>query len=325
MTPTDLDDRIRTLVHDIADTAPAPLPFTDLDDGQTARERPAERSRRRGPLVAAAAGLALILAITGVVALVRPGPSTRPTTPADGGLPTHELIEYSQSTQVRCADGTDAKLTGAFDRMTFETWADPAIHRYRMRVTYPDASTRDVIAVGNPWFPAQLFVRGTVSGRELTCADFRSLGAEPGQYAFWSLSPMAPIPDRGTGPPQVVQYFDEGVKQPGSHADSRGRVADLWKETIGDTTISANGASHQGRQTTEWYVDAGTGRVLERTWVNQVDGVGTFSSREVLIGADTGPATDDVFATAGYINVPQAPGPSATPTTVVSTTTTLAP
>ncbi len=314
-----LDDRIHQTVTTMLRAAPDPLPFEQLSAPRVVREARPLGLRRRN-LVAAVGALGVVAAIVGIAVLVSYGETTGTPTSTSSGLPTYQRTEYSQSIGASCNDDAPPLSSGEFDAMTFESWADHDGRRYRMRVTYPDGSTRDVVALGDPWSPTELYVRGEARGRRVLCSDHRSTGGEPGDAAFWSLSPMAEIPRRPDGVPQVLQYSDLGVREPGRTEDSRGRAADLWRSAVSGTHESSAGDVRALRQENNWFVDPATGLVLERNWSEDIEGASSFSSREVLVLSDHRAASDAMFATDGYGLVRAQPNP-ATPSSTGSPTT----
>lgn len=172
MTPTGLDDRIRVLIHDIADAAPAPLPFAELDADRSAHDRPADRSRRRAALVAAAAGLALILAITGAIVWLRSDDNTVRVPAARNLVPViHEVVDYAEHGTFTCPNGPP-QITGRFDRMRLESWGSAQLGRFRTHVTYPDGSTRDRMIEGAPTYNGvtKTWARGQAQGKNYSAA-----------------------------------------------------------------------------------------------------------------------------------------------------------
>lgn len=196
----------------------------------------------------------------------------------------YERVEYRQSADLVCPAGP---LPGSGpDRATFESWADAEGDQYRNTVTYPDGSSRSVVAVGDPWWPTELYQKGTMASRPLGCAGAVGIMvAEPASSSHFSLNPPktlpAPLPD---GTARVQTYRDLGTVVPGRHRDSAGRSAELWRSTI--TGSLDNGESGRGRgltQVTEWFVDPGTGRVLEETYRYNIVGIGTARSSLTLL------------------------------------------
>jgi hypothetical protein len=217
--------------------------------------------------------------------------------PATGITVEYERADFSEHAELTCPGAT---LDTGSRQATFETWADQAGRRWRNTVTYPDGTTRDLIVTGNPAYPDHGATRGDVRGATLGCAGGElMLVTEPGQGSLYSLNP--PPPAGGRSP--VLSYSDLGTHVAGDHADSHGRPAELWRQTV-TGTISDGTQSHNVTQTTDWYVDSSTKRVLEQSFTNQVDGIGTATSTTTLIAATTITVPAEFFDEAGYSPIP---------------------
>lgn len=303
MSPTDLDDRIHQVVSHLADGAPEPTPFADIRSHQLSPERSAERTRRRGSLVAAAAGLALVLAITGVVVwLGSSHDSSRDPAPAGALTVDHEVVEYDQTIDATCISGTRQE-TGSADTMRVEVWGSSALHRYRMDVHYPDGSSRSQLFVGDAYYPSEIGTRGSPLGHQFQCNGGVGLFAiEPGQGSLFTLNPIAPLPTFPDGPHIVntwLQYADVGTPIPGEHADATGRPAKLWRQTTTGYQESTSGAVRRATtELMEWLV-AGR-KVLERRTRDELDGGGSVTTRAVLVARDSVSVDADFFDTSAY-------------------------
>ena len=318
MTPTDLDDQIRDVVVTLARSAPEPMAFGNVVSRQTSARRSAERSPRRG-VVAATLAFGLVAAIVGSVLWLQPGGSRHPAS-SDTRPVVHEVVEYSQRADITCPTGTP-DVTGQFDRMTFETWGDEANGKYRMQVTYPDGTTRDVLNIGSPYYPERIFTRGVIKGRQLGCNEsVGTLQYEPGQGSIWSLKPLTAIPHTADGETKVPQYDDLGIEVPGVHKDSRGRLATLWRQTVTGATGIEGGAIYGVRQVTEWFVDPSSHRVMEQRWHEHLDQIGDAWSVRTLLRRDTVARNPGLFADAGYDEVVIDTAPPSPPTTASSST-----
>ena len=135
------------------------------------------------------------------------------------------------------------------------------------------------------------------------------LVAEPGQNTFFSLNPLTDVPtiDEANGrtaspegsTPAVPGYRDLGVQVPGEHVDSQGRTADLWRQTV--TGFVGDGSTQLPViQTTDWLVDSNSGDVLEKTYTNAIEGVGTATSSLTLVMSGEATVEADWFDTDGY-------------------------
>lgn len=199
----------------------------------------------------------------------------------------YERVEYSQEANLACPTGTPA--VRGFNRSTFESWADNIGRRWRNTVTYPDGTTRDLIALGSPTDLEATYDRGELRGADVGCPGVDGLDiliSEPGQSGYFALNPGGDImrsPDMAFTP----TYKDLGEEVPGAHTDSTGRPADLWRETI-NGYLEVGTAHDQVPivQTTDWYVDHETGEVIERSFSSEIAGIGT--ARSLLTRVDAG-------------------------------------
>ncbi|MBV9951754.1 MAG: carboxypeptidase regulatory-like domain-containing protein [Acidimicrobiia bacterium] len=274
---------------------------------------PTRRHRGRHLVLVAAVALAVLASLVAVITAGRRDEGRGSGSPV---TVEYEHLEYAQRAQLRCA-----ALPGrGFESMDIETWADRAGKRWRTRVTYPDGSTRDVVAEGSPWYPTDHFSRGEVRGATLGCkqSSIGILVAEPGQGGVVSLNPLADDPGRvGSGNvPLVPTYRDVAESLPGTQRDSRGRLARVWREVIGGTTGSGSSRpSIRIAQTHDWYVIGD--QVVEERYVNRYAGAGTGRWSLTLVGSGRRTVPGDWFDTAGYrdlgpVQVPSGGGGSVT-------------
>ena len=56
-------------------------------------------------------------------------------------------------------------------------------------------------------------------------------------------------------------------------------------------------------QTTEWFVDPASGSVLEKTYTDQVDQIGTASWTQTLVSSSSITVAADLFDSTGYEQV----------------------
>jgi hypothetical protein len=303
--PAPIEDQLQAWATDAGDRIPA----YDATFGSTARPatgRTASWYRRMALGGAAAAAVVAIVAV-GLVVL---GPDDRGAVVAAGrqGGAAGITVEYERSEYVQTGDPAcpppEATDPTSFDTAVFESWGDRTGKRWRLRVTYPDGATRDVIALGSPYYPTELFTRGDPRGAALGCGSAILL-SEPGQGDFFALDPMDELPGDGTRT-SVRRYDDVGQRVDGTHADSRGRPADLWRQVID----GFDGAHRGLHQVEEWFVDAGSGDVLEEGRRTTVEGAGTVSSRMTRLESGTRTVPADHFDTDGFVSVGGRPMPS---------------
>lgn len=285
MTPTDLDDRIRTLVHDIADTAPPPLPFADVHAGRTTHGRPAERSHRAA-FVAAAAGLALILAITGAIVWLRSDQTAR--RPASTGTITvdHEVIEYRATPNAAC-DAAQPRQPGRFRESHIDVWVDRAGRRARMRAEYPDGSTRDLVTFGDGPVPDRTYTRGSAA------ADLVGCGFNSGTFLDPGSGPLIPTSELAALPSSHLTLVS------GEHRDSQGRAAQLW---TGSAPGSLEGPGSRVEETdeTQLFVEPGTHRLLEQIVTTRWQTGATVTYRVTYVSNEQTAVSARTFSTDGF-------------------------
>lgn len=243
----------------------------------------ATRRRRHRQWAAGMTGawMLVIVAVGAVWSTSRdPGASQVSAGPAHSDqvmvLARYERIEYVQSASLNC--GTTGNSGSAFDSATFEAWADEARALWRNRVSYPDGSSRELIAVDDAWSPSKVFVSGEDRGAVLGCGDGSEVDvvvAHPGQGSFFSLNPMDDITSDSTGVTQTRSYSDVGSEVPGSYTDSLDRTAVLWRNVVEGFASSGTNPAVPVKQTTEWFVDPNSGLVLEQTYVADMGPLGS--------------------------------------------------
>ena len=298
MTSTELDDRIRALVHGIADAAPTPRAFGDVHTRQATHGRPAERSRRRGPLVAAAAGLALILTITGTIVLLRSDQTAR--RPASTGTirVTHEVIEYRATPNAAC-DTAQRRQPGRFRESHIDVWVDRAGRRARMRTVYPNGSTRDLITFGDGPIPDRMYTRGN----EL--ADLIGCGFGSGTFLDPGSGPRIPTAEL------AAMQSSHLTLVPGEHRDSHGRAAQLW---TGSAPGSLEGPGFHVDETdeTQLFVEPGTHRLLEQIVTTRWQTGATVTYRVTYISKEQTAVSVVTFSTDGFRDITAAHGSATT-------------
>ena len=209
----------------------------------------------------------------------------------------HERIEYVQEAELTCPG--EAVRSGGFSRMSIETWATAG--KVRTTVTYPDGTARDVIQMDDEPRPPKVFTRGVVRGETVGCVVEGNgiLVAEPGQSDVFSLNPAARSARTTSGVKRIPGYADLGVQVPGEHADSLGRAWQLWRQRISGF-VDINGRRHPVTQTTEWYVDGPTDRVMEKTYTNEIGSLGTARWRGTLVESRRSRVPASTYETGGY-------------------------
>ena len=307
-----LDDRIQRIVRLIGEASPEPPPFPSDRIGAkrgigvsgrvATTSRPFARTPlARGIVVAAGAFLVVLIAVAVSVGLLGGPSDVAGTTIAV----LHEVIEYNQTADLICSGG-QAVSSGGFDSMTIEVWADQEQQRFRQQVTYPDGTTRDLIALDDPWYPTQSFARGKLRGGQGDCVygpgpdDVDVMMAEPAQGpGIYAPNPVAEVPMFANGSPMVDGYANLGVLVPGEHTDSLGRPASLYRsENHG--FMERGGGSQPLVQVTEWFVDPDTRRVLEQTFRWVTDRIATVTTMATVVVYETTDVDPTLFDTDGY-------------------------
>jgi hypothetical protein len=185
-----------------------------------------------------------------------------------------EVVTYTQSYELDCPDGL-LERSGQFDSLTIETRGSTDLQRWKQTVTYPDGSSRVLLHVGNPWYPTESFAAGEPRGQVVGCAASGVLLSEPSPTAVFMLNPLAATPERPGGAPAVPQYDDLGERMPGNHVGPAGQPVELWRQSIsGSRSFGAKQVPLE--ETTEWLVDPGTSRVVQQTFRQSYDGIGTI-------------------------------------------------
>ncbi len=295
-----LDDRIRRVIRVIGEASPEP---PSLLSHQLSSGRDDAASGRWGWVAVAAVTFIVVGGIVGVATLLLRGlgnqlpPPVAPLTTEPAGtsaIPVlHELFEYTQSAELTC-EGGELTESGEFDSMTIEVWADFESRRFRQQVTYPDGSTRDVIALGHPSLPRESYARGEARGRRVECSTAGLLLFDPTD-TIGVLLFNSPIEEPG-----AMGYAELGTLAAGEHTDSRGRPADLYQEVTEGFSGDGSGTDQPISQVTEWYVDPTGDGLLEVTFSQTSDGIVTFSQTTTLITQDEVSVEASLFDTEGY-------------------------
>ncbi len=286
MNDNELDDLVRGEVLRRIDAAPQPHPFVELGRGPAPVVRPEQRSNGRRWLAVAAA--VVVVASVGSWWARNLGGDVEVA--ATGISVLHEVTTYEQSVDVDCVD---VVTSGEFDEMRIEVWGSPELERWRQVITYPDGSTATLLVSGSPYYPTGTVTEGIDRGRTVDCRN--GIGqAAPSIDAFTSLNPIGPIPVAPGGGPAVPSYSDLGERVPGEHQTSDGTPAELWRQVIDGSSVS-DGTQRRLVQTDEWFVEPGTGTVLERSYSQQADGIGTVGYRLRLVEFSSVTVASDFF------------------------------
>lgn len=267
-------------------------------------------------VLAIAASIAVLVGGAGWLAASRDNQTVM--TGGGGGPVLYERVEFRITrADITCPGEALPGNTVSTEPIVFEAWGDTDGGVWKNVVTYPDGRTRQVVAVGSPWYPTKLYVSGTERALAVGCAD-SLIGvrvAEPGQSGFFSLNPLAPIPDIGLPFPAVIRYDTLSERQPDAVADSRHRPCTLWREDgagIEDGFVVT--------QRTDWCVDESTGVVLEKTFDNTLETIGSAATTLTLVDNEARIPPPDFFSADGMQRVHEAEYPNGIPTPVEGTT-----
>lgn len=279
MNHDELDQQIRIRVHDVTDGAPEPAPFPSAALQAARSGVDSQPISGRSPRLRLAAAAVLLIVAIAAGTWMTVGRADRMEVASDAGDSAqsveviHEVVRYSQSYELDCPDGP-VERSGQFDEMTFETWGSNDLARWKQTITYPDGSSRTLLHTDNPWYPTDAFASGEPQGQTIGCGATGILLAEPSQGDIYTLNPLAPIPDALDGMPRVPQYNDLGEQVPGDHIGPSGQPVELWRQSIeGFRTV---GTEQVGLlQVKEWLVDPTISLVVEESFEDALQGVGT--------------------------------------------------
>jgi hypothetical protein len=213
---------------------------------------------------------------------------------------------------------------GGFDDITFDVWRDADALLTRVRATYPDGSTYDLVFEGPAGSWQRAWARGTDHGRQAGCVEYDEDGSSGWVYAgeAWL--------DFGSGPakrflvPLQVEEDHVGVyvfvedHEPNLAFESFERDAELrWfrysydsRTTTTTTLASWYPGGPPGEESdrpedfvalrTLWYgLDSLTSelRRVEREYTSPLFAV---STTDAVTTSDTGPLDTNVFDLSGY-------------------------
>jgi len=290
MNDQELDNLLRHEVMQRVDAAPEARKFADLADleHQTAtRVWPVDEPGRR--LWLAAASAAFVVLLGGAWWSLQHNKQIDVT--STGVSVLHEVISYEQTLDLSCPN---QEITGDFDEMTVEVWGSPELGRWRRETTYPDGSTATLILTGSPYYPIDSVIDGANRGRNIVCTDLGIWWGAVNGDALGSLNPMAPSPLAPGGGRAVLSFSDLGERVPGEFRTSDGTPAELWR-AVTEGTQSSGGSVGQVVQIDEWFVERGTSKVLERTFRQEVEGLGKIVTRSRLLESGSVTVPIDFF------------------------------
>jgi hypothetical protein len=297
----DLDQRLHHLVTTIANSSPTPPTLRDIP---LARRSPTGR----GPLVAVFT-FAMVVLVFGVarwmLSLSDPV-SGEPTGPMV--TVRHQVIEFTISAELSC----DQAVGAGTSTLRLETWADFGGGRFRQLATYPDGSTRDRIALGDPVNPDRSYGKGEPRLVSPRCG-IDLLGGDPTD------GPDIAFYDPPVRQPGSVGYQELGTLLAGTHRDSRDRPALLYRWVLnGGYGVSDDGTEYPIHQETEWYVDEATGHVLETTFRQTSELRYDVTHTTVIVSDEEIQVDPALFSTDGF----ELEWDATTATTVASSVTT---
>lgn len=280
----DLDERLRSLVRTIGEAAPDSPPLRTVPE-------PARRNVVRGPLVAVAS-FVVILGLFAGPGLIFGGSDDPPApdgSPSSAVTVRHQVIDLTLSADLTCGEAVGAGITV----LRLEVWADVQGARFRERVTYPDGSTREKVALGDPDFPVRIYSEGESPLVSPACGE-DLLGGDP------TAGPTITFFNSAIGSTNRVGYEERGTVVAGQHTDSQGRPAVLYREVIDGFESIDDGTEYPIHQVTEWFVDEATGDVLETISTQQADGRYHLRKSFVVVSAEESIVDASIFDTTGF-------------------------
>lgn len=289
------DDGIRRVMAALARSAPEapPLPSAGVLPAVQVR---AEPNRRRWLAVVAA--LALIGGGTAWAVVARRDAAQPVATEAVAVV--HQRIAWTQESELWCEGGAGAGTISA----DIDLWVDVGGERARQRVVFADGTTRDQIWEGSLDLPTRKFERGSSPYVAPACPAWGPVAVDD------TLGVMG----RATAPdpaPEVGESSSRRSIVPGTHTDDRGRTAELEREEDDGIAQLDDGGESAGvpfRQTTEWYTEPGTGRLLQSTYRFEVEGVSRVTTTMVILSDEDATAPEPgLFDTTGYELVYEGP------------------
>jgi len=230
-------------------------------------------------------------------------PATAPATATATGpmvIVHHTSVRVTLDATITCERPIESADT--FTSFVVDSYADLEGRRWLTRTTYPDGSTWERISLGDPLYADAAFSRGESLGRLFGCVDPAGeryiLGADPAPGPFYALTMAADVPDEDIPYLSPAPWPDAVAT--GAGVDDAGRSADLWLWFIDGFGGYGNAEDLRLQQTQTWWVDPDVGvTVLQHRFVNEVDGMGTATSTELLVTDEHVEVPADVFDTAG--------------------------
>ena len=300
---TQWSPHVARAMHELSNAAPEAPSAIDLDQHQPT---PRQGSSR---WVTAAAAILVVVAIVGLVAIVRRDDSQPSVGPAGVIDVHHTRVEVSIEAQLSCDRPIDT--IGTFPTAVVDTYSDRTGRQWRTTITYPDGSTHDQISTGSAIYPTGSYERGEYRNARLGCIGPNDepfvLGdnGTGGIYALTLSSELAPD-ER----PYVRLFSDEASQVAGDHVDSRGRPSTLWEFRGEGSAGYGNTADHPTLQILDWWVDPADGTtVTQHQFTNTVDQLGTVTTTETLVTDETITVPAALFDPTGYQSLPTAPRP----------------
>ena len=298
-----IDDELRRVMGALARSAPEPPPLPAA--GARPSSLPAGPERR--PWLAVAAVLALVAG--GVTWAVVARRDVAQPVSTEAVSVAHQRVRWTQETELSCAGGAGAGPTTA----EIEVWVDLVGDRIRQRIVYADGAERERIWEGLQNRPERKFERGSSSYVEPTCPGWGRAAVDDAEAVMGRLiaPPLEPSPGDSSADRRSIVA--------GAHTDDLGRVAEVQREETdgmaqpddGTTQLEVDGDSGVPfHQTTEWYTEPGTGRLLQSTYRTELEGVYRVTSTMVITSDEDEVTVDpDLFDPDGFELVYETPGP----------------
>lgn len=287
-----LEEQLRAWAEDVAAQVPPWSPDSTLQAPGRGRHRPGP-----GLVLGAVAVAAAVLLVAGVVYDSNRGRGVSITAGSGAEIEVeYERSEYTQTADLECTPRPqDSSPT--FDRFVREAWADRKGKRWRTTITYPDGSTLDTIDLDSPYYPSEEFRRGRDATTVIGCGDVILLaGPSGGSLNTMAEIPMIQSPGRAEPFAAVRRIPPDAEVVSGEHRDSRRRSAELLRAV----TRGFGDAGRPVEQVREWFLRPGTDVVLESTYSNKQEGLGSAQQRTTLTTFETRRVHSSLFDNEGY-------------------------
>lgn len=318
-----MNDLFRSAYTDILDRSPEPPSWSDIT---THRVRPAPPRHNNGPVLAAAAALAVVAVLGGVAWLLRG------SSPVAAGAVTHVQLAWHQDVELRCL-GMETVDNGGFDRATIDIWGPDADGYVRADITAPDGSAERVI---EQFDEAGSRTRAWASVRTMDDSVFRVADCSTSTVEGSTSYGVANPPHTPVGAPGLFFLPPSSDRLSTSLEQAVNGRMQLATSTRSDSIDGAPVTVHvveepdggvydlgEGSRRSELWIDDATGQVVRTVDVVESEVLGSVTTTIDLVVAETVDATSVSFATDGLTQTrdrsPSESDPVSTTTSIVPT------